>query len=130
MSDAMYVQTLESAVVIALHDPWEAGSGEKIVAELLACAFTSRPRDVLVDLESVQRLPSAIIGGLISLQLQLTRDGRQLVLMRVSTELRNHLARLHLERVFAVRESLMEAVRWLDSREFCTGSDKMRGILP
>ena len=68
-----------------------------------------------MDLSAVRHLPSAIIECLVSLQLQLMRDGRKLILLRVSSTLENQLSQLFLDNAFDLRDSLMDAVRFLDS---------------
>ena len=117
MGNAIDIQTVGSAVVIALGDPWDPSADEDIAAELLACGYTTRPRDVLVDLSAIRRLPSAVIGGLVSLQMELTRDGRRLTLLRLSPTLKGQLAQLHLDQVFELEDCLSEAVRHLERND-------------
>lgn len=78
--------------------------------EFQAFLFTAKPKCVVVSFAQLKQCPSSLIGGLIVLNKQLNIRESRLKLCEMNTLQRAQFARLHLDRVFEIHDSLSDAM--------------------
>lgn len=81
-----------------------------LLGELQAIFLTAQPLCIVVSFARLQKCPSSLIACLIALRRKLTLRRIELSLCEMNTQLRDQFKRLHLDRVFEIRESVADAV--------------------
>lgn len=101
-----------TATVVRLND--ERMVGDEVIHEVrnqlyALAAATPSPRLVL-DLSAIRGYSSEFLGNLIGLNRRLIADGGSLRLCALGPELRDAIGILHLDRIFAISETLEAAL--------------------
>lgn len=102
------VERADGTTVVHLQGELDLYNADRVREELLACC-AERPERVVVDLAEVTFVDSTALGVLIEASSRL-HDGRSLVLAAPSLETRRALQISGLDRHFAVRDTLDDAL--------------------